>query len=245
MKKNTELSGLIIGVVIILLSLCGGVSPFIFSLDMMEWGYGTICLSGFFFTLGVITFVMYLYRFLTLESIFSGENLLVHWTYPNEKYKKEVEKTLKETKSRNFFLLGIVIFFFVLFTSLFAIFGFATGDGDDMVLFVVMMLSILGIISFFALFMPYFYYWQAKKTTPEVYISKKGMFYMGQLHTWNKPLFILENVEITDKKDELIFHIKYFTKLGWYKYDDYTVKVPIPEGEVEKGEKTVRELRYK
>jgi hypothetical protein len=65
---------------------------------------------------------------------------------------------------------------------------------------------------------------------------------MGQLHTWNRPLFYLDKLKINEDKKELVFTIKYFTKIGWYKYETYSINIPIPNGEMGNAKEVLKRL---
>lgn len=237
--KNTETKGLIAGAFLIVFSLFMSMVPVFFSWDMMQAGYGTICISGFLFLGGLITFIMYIYRYHRLQNILKGEDVLVHWVYPKDKYLDEAKKNLVELKSRNKILLIIVWFFFILISALFVFIAFSEGNEDSLGFFLALMGSVLFIVTVVALISPYFQYRSAVNTLPEVIISKQGLFFMGQLHTWGPPMTILNDIVISKDKKELVFTIKYFTKLGWYKYEKYVVIVPIPSGENKKAQEVI------
>lgn len=236
--KNSEAFGL--GVGVILLMLAAGISlvPFILSLDMMQWGYGLMCIGLFVFIAGSITLFMYLFRYLRLQEIINGEHNLAHWTYTRENMLKQAKLNLEITKEENKFKLGIVWFFFILFTVIFLIIGLANEE-PGLLGFGLVMMGIAGIVSIFALVMPYVMYRNAINAAPEAIIATNGMYYQGQLHTWNRPLNFIHAIEIDEEKCMLRFKIKYFTKLGWYKYETYMVVIPIPNGEMEKAKEIV------
>lgn len=238
--KNTQTKGVVTGAVIMFIALITSTIPYIFSWDMMRWGYGTLCITGFLFITGLIIFLMYLNRYFKLESILKGDDLIVHWTYSKDNYLKEAEKSFIGNKEQNKFLLLVVWFFFIVITVIFVGIFFLEGEEDSIGFFLLIMGGVLMIVTAFGIFMPYVIYQGSLKTESEAYISKKGLFYLGQLHTWNAPLFVLENLEISKDQKSLVFEIKYFTKLGWYKYEHYSVEVPIPEDKLSEAKIVVK-----
>jgi hypothetical protein len=240
--KNSEKGGLFTGVFLIFLSFALSAIPFVFSLDMMQWGYGILCINSFIFIIGFITFLMYLFRYNRLRSILNGEEVITHWYYSKDEFNKKAKVELNNNKNDNKFKLGAVWFFFILFTVIFTFIGFASDEAESMGIFVGIMLVIAIIITAFALTMPGVMYRSSLKASPEAIIATNGMYYMGKLHTWNRPLFLMDAVEIDEEKKELVFAIKYFTKIGWYKYETYSVNIPIPAGEMAKAKEVVKIL---
>ena len=99
------------------------------------------------------------------------------------------------------------------------------------------------LITIVAISMPNLMYRKSLEASPDTIIANRGMYYMGQLHTWNRPLFKINNLEIDKEKRELIFTIRYFTKIGWYKYETYSINIPIPEGEMKNAQKIIKILK--
>jgi len=240
--KNSESNGLITGIILILMSFFLWVIPLLFSLDMMQWGYGIICIGLFIFIMGGVTFLMYLSRYLILRSILRGENVIVHWVYSKDKMLEQAKVELEKAKSENKLKLGAVWFFFILFTGIFLFIGFTSGEGDSMGMFFGIMLFVALIISAVALIMPGIMYRNSTKASPDAIIATNGLYYLGQLHSWNKTLSLIDKLEIDEAKKELEFTFKYITKLGWFKYESYSIKIPIPEGQIEKAKEVLNKL---
>ncbi|HOY46634.1 MAG TPA: hypothetical protein PKU95_03310 [Candidatus Dojkabacteria bacterium] len=242
--RNNQLTGLVIGIILILLSCCGSIFPLLFSLDMMSIGFALQCFSLFFFLMGLITFLIYLQRYFRLRSILKGKGLLVHWQYDKAEYISEVEKDRDERRNQNLITLGIVWFFFITITGLFVLIAFMEGEQDSLPLFLGIMGGVLLIVNLAAFLMPELIYLSSLRSSSDVLIARKGMYHMGQLHIWNNALSFIENVEISADKKQLIFTLRYFTKLGWFKYESYEVRVPIPKGQYKEARNVVNELGY-
>ena len=242
--KNSESEGLAAGIFLLFLAFIFFVFPFFLSLDMMQWGYGLICIGLFIFIVGAVTFSMYIYRYLRLRAILNGENVIVHWQYPKEKILEKAKDELKENKNENKFKLGAVWFFFILFTVIFLVIGYSTGEGDSMGMFLGMMISIALFITLIAYIAPKLMYIQSSNSSPDAIIATNGLYYLGQLHTWNKPLAFIDKLKINEERSLLVFTIKYFTKLGWYKYETYSLNIPIPEGGMDKAKEVLKKLDF-
>ena len=211
-NNNPESGGLIAGIILILISITLCTTPFVFSLDMMQWGYGIICINLFIFITGSITFFMYIFRYFRLRSILQGESTIVHWVYSKEKFLEQIKIELEKTKSENKLKLGIVWFFFIVITFVFLVIGFASGEGDSMGWFFGTMLFIVLLITAVAIIMPYISYHNSLKTSTDVIIATNGLYYMGQLHTWNRPLSFLNKLEIDGDKKRIGVHHKIFNE---------------------------------
>jgi len=239
---NTAILGIIIGILLQFIAIIIGVLPVLLSLDLMQWGFGIIAIAVFFFIIGLITMIMYIYRYLRFNSVVNGKDLLAHWKYSQVDYENKIQTDFKDNISRNKILLGIVWFFFIIIIAIFVGIGISEGEEDSMVGFVGLMVSILLIISFFAIVMPFVAKFNAHRASPETIITKTGMYHMGQLHTWGKPLAFIDSIKISPDNQHLIFSIKYLTKLGWYKYESYQVEILIPKGELENAQSIINRL---
>jgi|GEM_PF-2709901 len=242
--KNNQLGGLIVGIVLILFSCSMGFLPLILTIDMMDLGYAVQCFALFIFLIGIITFLIYIQRYFRLRSILNGKGLLVHWQYDKGEYLAEVEKDRDERRNQNLITLGIVWFFFITITGLFVLIAFMEGEQDSLPLFLGIMGGVLFLVNLAAFIMPELIYLTSRKASSEVIIARKGMYYMGQLHIWNNALSFIENIEISADKKQLIFTLRYFTKLGWFKYESYEVRIPIPKGQHKNAKYVMSELGY-
>ncbi len=240
--KNSETGGLVVGVLLLFVALTFFCVPFVFSLDMMQWGYGLITFGLFFSIAAGVTLVMFGYRFFRESSILRGENQLVFWSYESVQLTRLAKQQWEKTKSENVLKLGTIWFFFILFTGLFVAFGIYDGEVDSMGLFVGMMLTLALIITAFAVTVPYFTYLSTLQAAPIAIIATNGLYFMGQLHTWNKPFAFIDQIKLDENKSLMVFSFKYFTKIGWYKYESYKVVVPIPRGEFSKAKMVVEKL---
>jgi uncharacterized membrane protein len=194
--------------------------------------------------MGLITFLIYLQRYFRLRSILNGKGLLVHWEYNKTEYIKDFEKDRDARRNQNLITLGIVWFFFILITGLFVLIAFMEGEEESLPLFLGIMGGVLLLVNLAAFIMPELIYLSSLRSAPEVIIARKGMYFMGQLHIWNNALSFIENVEISADKKYLNFTLRYFTKLGWFKYESYEVNIPIPKGQMKNAKYVSNELGY-
>lgn len=227
--QNSETKGVTVGIIITVTGILMMTVPSVIGLDMMDIGYGLGFIGLVVTITGIVIALLYNQRKKVMDKLLSSKNILARWKYDSSEYTEQVTKEFYERKESNMYWLKIILFFFVIFTALFVIFGFESHDEDEILFFVMMMGGVALIVSFAALFAPYQMRDSALKSGSETLISKKGLYHHGVLHTWNTPLAILKRVSI--RENILIFELAYLTKLGWIKYETYNVTIPIPQGE--------------
>ena len=245
-RRNPEITGLIIGVII---AVAGGLLillPFLADLDMMGAGYALLFVGGFIVLAGLITAGMFGYRAARLEAMFSGKNLLAHWIYDPLQVEKQAQRDLQETKNRNRVLFLVMAGFMVACIVLFTTYGYLSGEEDNMPGFVGLMLGILLLLAAFAFGMPYLQYRRAMRSSHEAYIAANGLYINGALHTWNTPLAGLDDVSLVEDGEgtRLVFSLRYLTRVGGaIGYETYTVEVPVPRGEKETARRVEEHFR--
>ncbi len=107
-RRNSEITGLIIGVMI---TAAGGLLillPFLTNLDMMEGGYALQFVGLFLILIGLVTAGIFGYRAARLNSIFSGEKLLAHWVYDPAQVEKQAQRDRQEIKNANLVLFLVI-----------------------------------------------------------------------------------------------------------------------------------------
>lgn len=242
-RRNSETTGLIIGVII---TAAGGLLillPFLANLNMMGGGYALL-FGGFFVALiGLVTAGMFGYRAARLNSIFSGEKLLAHWVYDPAQVEKQAQRDRQETKSANLGLFLVIAGFMLACVVLFTVYGYASGHSDSMPWFIAGMAGVLLILAAFAFGMPYVQYRRAVRSTHEAYVAENGLYINGALHTWNAPLAALDGVSLVEDGAEarLVFSLRYRTGIG--ATETYTVEVPVPPGQEETARRVEEHFR--
>jgi hypothetical protein len=244
-RRNPEITGLIVGVIV---TVAGGVLillPFLAGLNMMQAGYALLFLGFFVVLVGLITAGLFGYRAARLEAIFSGEKLLAHWLYDPLQVERQAQRDLQETRNRNRVLFLVMAGFMVACIVLFSAYGYLSGEGDSMPGFIRLMLGILLLLAAFAFGMPPLQYRRALRSSHEAYIAGNGLYINGALHTWNAPLAGLDDVSFVEENHaaRLVFSLRYLTRGGTIGYETYTVEVPVPRGEEETARRIEQHFR--
>ena len=93
-----------------------------------------------------------------LNSIFSGKKLLAHWIYDPAQVEKQAQRDRQQTKKANLSLFLVMAGFMLACIILFAVYGYASGQGDSMPWFIGGMVGVLLLLAAFAFGMPYVQY---------------------------------------------------------------------------------------
>jgi hypothetical protein len=242
-RRNTETTGLIVGLVMLLAG--GGLAlwPNLANSDMMQSGYALMCLGGFLALCGVVTSAVYGDRVARLSAMLAGRQVLAHWVYETAQVDRQAARDFKETKERNRGIFLVIAFFMLACIILFTIIGFVEGEEDSMPGFIAFMLVILLVIAAFAFGMPYLQRRQTTHSSHEAYIATNGLYVNGALHTWNSLLAKLDSVAFADRPEpRLVFNLRSLSSVGWIHYEPYAVEVPVPRGQEEEARRTAQRL---
>jgi|WetSurMetagenome_2_1015567.scaffolds.fasta_scaffold41433_3 hypothetical protein len=234
--KNPEMRNVIIGLGISLFGVIVFLLPIATDMDGMNGGYALMFMAiALIVPAGIITAILYGIRAFTLQKILSGKDLIAHWTYAPEEWKKYTEEEYIREKSDKMGIFYVLVFFCVL------IGGGLYLLADDKEAAGIVLIGLLGLIIFIRLLI----YFTTKKTHDdnrkylgEVYISRKGVYLNKSFHSWNF-LSQLENARIDEKLKIIEIEYSALSRQG----KDYAyVRVPIPAGKEENARKVVAEL---
>jgi hypothetical protein len=209
----------------------GVVFPLMF-MDGMSGGYGIACLSGFAAMCCGIGAGVFLFRGFALNKILSGEELVVHWTYSPEEWRRYAEAEYGRDRQLKFILFCIVAGFALFFGVLFLIFG---GDGGRVVFFV--MLGLIALIGGVAALSVTLARRSNESRLGEARISRIGVYLNRDLHNWNMVGARLDDVSLVREESLLVaFTYSYPSRTG---RQSTTVRVPVPEGREGEAERVV------
>jgi len=228
---NSEMGGLITGLVLCALGLCLMLFPMVAEVDRMGFGYALITFGVFILIAGLVTTWMFGVRAAELNKLLAGEGLLAHWTYPQERFFKNLEKLRAERLATNRSLLLVVAFFIVACSVLFSIL-FYLEEGEISGSFLAIMFGVLGLCAIFAFVMPGVSYRNALKNRPEARITERGLLLYGEYHLWGKLGNRLTKVEFKPGPGgaSLNFSIRYWSRVSLTLTETHVVKVPVPPG---------------
>lgn len=225
-RKNKERRSANVSLAVILLGFSGVVIPFMANFDMIKGGYASIVIGAIVGITAFLIFLMFNSRARVMENMFSDSNLLAHWQYSQEFWQEETREDIKDTgvaKIIGFVLGGIFL--------LIGIVVLAADPDDNGAFFLIM----LGVAVFFVIVG--FVAAAANKrklqsALPEALIAREGVYFKGELYTWNQPVVsYLECVAADPAAPNKILFV--FRQLGGRAghYHQHFVSIPVPPGQ--------------
>jgi hypothetical protein len=235
-SKNPEVKNVLVGIGITFVGVLMVFLPIATSMDGMNGGYAIMFIAiALIIPAGIVTSILYGIRAFTLQNILSGKDIIAHWTYAPEEWKKYAEEEYIREKSDKMGLFYVLVFFCSLIGGgLFLI-------AEDKEAAGIVLIGLFGLIIFIRLFI----YFTTKKThddnrkSPgETYLGRKGVYLNKSFHSWNF-LSQLENARIEEKLKIIEIEYSALSRQG----KDYAyVRVPIPSGKEEDARKALFEL---
>ncbi|NTV23851.1 MAG: hypothetical protein HGA85_05785, partial [Nanoarchaeota archaeon] len=222
----------IVSMVFCILFIVGVFIPGLIDMDMFKYGFGIAFISGFLAIMAFITFLLYNARANVLDRIFSGEKI-VHWHYEGSEWQRHAMlefETQKEEKWGIFFLILPIAFIVV------AVFAIGTGAWAYSLIFFTSLMSLLAVVAFIG---PRIKYTNDKKTEPEAWISKDGIYLTGEFHNWGMFSSSLDRVLYDERADLIVIEYSYLTNTG---RNSYVVRVPVPKGKEKEAELAVKKM---
>jgi hypothetical protein len=225
-------SGIIIlGIVMIFL-------PGILGMDGFNGGFALAFLGGFVCIIGIICVFVFARLARLFDSIMKKENILVHWTYSQDDWKRYTEEEHKEDarNKRNLFLLVAAISVVV------GIIMWAMHPDDAGVIIIIILgiIAVIGLTAFLSILSPY--RWN-KKHLGDVYITRDGAYLNRRLHVWKGLGTKLEGVTFEAGKQSLPrINIEY-SSINTTMRNYYTARIPVPLGQEEVAQNIVEQIQ--
>lgn len=224
-RKNREMKGLIIGVVLLILGFLMITTPFLFD-DMMSWGFASIFTGILVFIIGIVLTFMYKKRVNVHKRMFESNDKLAHWFYDSVFWQEEIKEDLEG-------IPGLKVMGYVL-GGLFLIIGIAifSSDPDDNSAF---MLIMLGFAVFFILVSQIAAHLNKKRLlndTGEAVITRDGLYFKSQLYSWDGITSYLESVSPDPSATgRLLFVYRMLAGRRVPKMRRSSVSIPVPSGQ--------------
>ncbi len=213
-----------------IVSLLSFFSVFFFEINIGKGGGAILVFSLMLFITGLIVMIMYLSRTSNFDRIHQSSKNLVRWTYNEFLWKDFIETDYKEKLQGNKSTLALVG---VIFLVVLIIFTFAVEDVGPT--FWLIMIGVLILISLVAFLAPKLSANRLRKSPPVCIIAKEGLILGRQFHNWTKFGSRIEDIVIENEGNPmLLITYSYPTRYGRQRF---TIRVPIPPGEMEKAQK--------
>jgi hypothetical protein len=234
-QRNPEISGVVIGLVIIAAGAALIIVPGLVGADMMRVGYGLGLIGVFLVVAGAVTGVFYWVRSATLQRILAGQNLLVHWRYEPGQWQRYAEAEFERNKADKRSLFWLIAVIMAVVGTVFYI-----GDPEGGFWVVVVLTGLLALLAILAFVVPRLDYNRNRQSVGEALISPEGVYLNGRFHIWNRLGSRLTSVSLVEGDPAAIeFEIAYPSRTGT---QVYTVRVPIPRGQEEVAQQVIAHL---
>ncbi|MBX7221401.1 MAG: hypothetical protein K1Y36_15735 [Blastocatellia bacterium] len=200
------------------------VLPFVLELDMMRVGFGIVFMGGFVALVGLIGAIMYFSRAKTLDQIFSGQNLLVHWNYTPAEWSNYAEADFAIAKNEKVPL-------FILTASICLVVGgiFLMADPKAGGFVFLVMVGLVALLGLLVVVVPRLRYAKNRQQVGEAFVSTNGVWLNGQFHSWNLLGGRFEEADLV-LGPPLMLNITYsFVTRTGRQYE--SVRVPVPQHE--------------
>ncbi len=205
-----------------LAAVFGMFAPSIFGMDGMDGGFALAFICLIVAITGIIVVFMYRGRAAALDKMLQNQDVLAHWQYSPEEWRRYTEQSYEMEKKDKWglFLLVMVVAVVVL-----GVFWIAVEDSGPVVIGVFLGLAV--ILSLTIFLTTNFNHWQNRKYHGEVYISRDGVYLNRQLHLWRGWGAELEGTNYDPKERLLEFTYSVPNRGG---RSSHTIYVLVPQG---------------
>jgi len=236
--RNTQKTVVIVWMIIGLAALAFCFVPSAAGWDMMQYGFGTIMMSGFLVVICVIVVCVYAGRAARLERLFGGADLLAHWIYSPEEWRRfaELEYQTEKKEKRALYILVAVIT--AVIGAGFLIFADEGGFAVAAVL-----AGLLVLLAGVAFLVPQLNHRRNLRNPGEVLISPTAAYVTGAFHSWTMLGARMESINLVDG-DPLTISIVYSAPSRQGR-DSCALRIPVPKGKREDAERLVSALQQK
>jgi hypothetical protein len=200
-----------------------GVAPTLFMCGIIV--FSTALVSGIVFTRIASIF----------RAMFSGKDLLVHWTYSQEEWSRYTELEHRRNWQEKWSLFRLVAII-----ALVVGVGFVIFKHDAWQVMLVIIPGLIALIALVAFASVAATYRQNRKRLGEVYIGMSGAILGHSLHYWKLPGSFLHSVSYMPGDApylELVYTAQSGTARGIY-----TARIPVPQGRENEVEKILTAL---
>ena len=230
-KKTAKIS-----LVVSIISFIGIFIPELVGIDGFNGGFAISTFCIFIFISGVVTSLVFWRMSVKEDKIISGTNLIAHWTYSKEEWKKFTEVEFKTDKSYKNMLFYIILFFALFFGIIFYIF-----DPENGIYVFYVMIGLIVLMFFVAKYSIWSAHKSNLKSLGEVYISPDGVIVNGLFHAWNMIGAKLEDINYDEKSNPKFLEFEYSTIARYGRQSNY-VRIPVPKSEEKNVDEIIKKI---
>lgn len=211
-------------------------SPVVFEIDIFEGG-GALFFAGLaVFLTGLLSGLVFWRLAVRLDALFSGKDLLAHWTYSQEEWSRytQAEHQRDWKDKRDLYRVFVVIA-----AAVGA--GFTLWKHDAWLLMLVIVGGLIVFIGIVAWLSVAASYHANHSHLGEAYIGPSGLLLGRSWHYWRLPLSFVHSVSYEEEATPPYLEIEYSAQSGIAR-GVYTARVPVPKGQEEAAKRVVESL---
>lgn len=197
--------------------------PIVFSVD----GYGvepTLFVTGIFvFFTALISGIVFARMANIFREMFSGKDLIVHWTYSKEEWDRYTELEHIRDRKEKWGLFRLISIIAVVVGI-----GFIIFKHDAWPVMLIVIPGLIALIALVAFASVTTTYQRNRKYLGEVYIGRMGAIYQHTLHYWKLPGSYLHSVKYWPG-DAPYLELEYTAQSGTAR-GIYIARIPVPHG---------------
>lgn len=234
---NPDLKNSRISLALACCCLVGVFAPSMLGVKMMGWGYGIAFINAFLTVGALVAWWVFRARAAEWKRICGAEELLAHWSYDAETWRSFLrsDEVRERTDKGNLLrLIGFVMFFEgLLFLLIFRDFGAQ--------IVVVIFFALWLLLAFLATVMPKYQHACRLSAVAEAFISKRGLVFAGELHSWVVGRTRLDDLTLVENSSPAYLEFSYSSP-GRFTRIVTSVRVPIPSGREQEAKNLVSKL---
>jgi MFS family permease len=237
-RANPEIAGVVVGVVLLVLGLGLVFGPSLAGADMMRYGYGLGMVGVIVAVIGLVTALMFRSRAVAWARFMAGEDLLVHWRYEPDDWRRYVEAEYTRDRGARLRLLGVTAALMVVVGG-----AFVLVDPEGGLWVAIVLAGVLALLAALAVGLPWWRYRRDRESPGEVRIAPNGVWMNGRLNLWDRQGGRLDGATwVEGEPPQLGLRVSYLSRTG---RAEEPVFVPVPRGQEEAGRQVLEQLEQR
>jgi hypothetical protein len=220
--------------VVAVIGTLGIFAPGILGIDGFDGGFALSVLSGFVGIVGITAAVIYGKLARVVGGMLNAENLLAHWKYAPEEWRRytEAERIEEGAAKRGVFMMISII-------AVIVGVGFWLVVRDSAMIILVTIAGIVALVGITAWATTEVNYRRNRRFLGEAYITRDGVYLNRQIHIWKGIGTKLESASWEEKgRPQPVLYFRY-SSVSRTGRDYHDARVPVPKGKEESAKKVL------
>lgn len=222
---------------ITLLAIFGIFAPSVFGIDGFDGGFAISTISLVIAITAAITVVIFHRMANAVDRVLRGEDLLAHWEYSPEEWRRYTEKEYAEDRAAKKGLFILIAIISVIVGT-----GFVIFVPDSLAITAIMIASLIILIGAVAFISARYEHYRNVKSHGEAFITRTSVYLNRRIHLWKGIGTRFEGAELRAAgRRPAVLAIEYsaFARHG---RNYYTIRIPVPVGQEETAKHVLNEI---